>query len=127
VILLDTHAWLWWCGESRKLSARARRAIDESERLFVSSISCLEIATAVQKGRIRLNRDVLLWLRQAAARPKVELVPISLEIAVAAAQLQGMHGDSADRLIVATAQELNVLLLTKDRRLRRLRHVSSVW
>jgi PIN domain nuclease of toxin-antitoxin system len=29
VIVLDTHAWIWWVGGSKKLPRRARRRIDE--------------------------------------------------------------------------------------------------
>jgi len=68
-----------------------------------------------------------MWLRLATARPRVEIVPVSLEISVAAARLRGIHGDPADRLIVASSQELNVPLVTKDRRLRKLREVVSIW
>jgi PIN domain nuclease of toxin-antitoxin system len=127
VILLDTHVWLWWCNESPYLSQRARRAIDDARTLFVSAISSFEIAAAVEKGRIQLDRDVLMWLRVAMARPLVEIVPISLDVAVTAARLRGMHGDPADRLILASAQELNVPLVTKDRRLRKHSEVTSIW
>jgi len=28
MILLDTHAWIWWASQSPKLSAAARQAIE---------------------------------------------------------------------------------------------------
>jgi PIN domain nuclease of toxin-antitoxin system len=126
-MFLDTHAWLWWCGEDRQLSARARKEIDGATRLFVSPISCLEIATAVAQQRVHFDRDVLAWLRTALARPRIELAPISAEIATLAGQMVKMHGDPADRLIVSSALTLNVPLVTKDRRLHKLAGLITIW
>ena len=42
VIVLDTHAWVWWASDPDRLSVPARRAIEEAVReggLLVSSIS----------------------------------------------------------------------------------------
>jgi PIN domain nuclease of toxin-antitoxin system len=127
VILLDTHTWLWWCGEDSQLSRRAKKEIDNAARLYVCPISCLEIATAVAKRRLHFDRDVLVWLRTALARPRVELTAISLEIAVLAGEMVKTHGDPADRLIVATASVMDVPLITKDRRLRPYPGLRTIW
>lgn len=49
MILLDTHAWIWWVTESPNLSSRARRTITRSDELGVSAISCWEVAMLVAK------------------------------------------------------------------------------
>jgi PIN domain nuclease of toxin-antitoxin system len=82
LILLDTHVWVWWAAEPKKLSARARKAVESIDEIGVSAISPWEVAMLVSKGRLELDRDVLLWIRQALALPKVSLVPLSPEIAV---------------------------------------------
>lgn len=38
MIVLDTHAWIWWLSNPRKLSARARHAIDETKGLGVCAL-----------------------------------------------------------------------------------------
>ena len=67
VILLDTHAWVWHVAEPEKLSERAAAAIEESDRIAVSAISCWEVATLVSKGRLAFDRPTRDWLLQALA------------------------------------------------------------
>ena len=57
VIVLDTHAWLWWLGAPDQLSETARERIErdlETARICVSSISAWEITMLVKKGRLVL-------------------------------------------------------------------------
>jgi len=128
VTVLDTHAWIWWAGASKKLSAKARRQIDESAKLGVSAISCWEVAMLVAKGRLELDRDVLTWIDQALALPRVELLPLTPRIAVGSVALgDDFQGDPADRIIVATARELDAKLVTRDGPIRDSKKVECVW
>jgi PIN domain nuclease of toxin-antitoxin system len=56
MIVLDTHAWLWWVSDPSRLSRAAHRKIRTATQIGISAISCLEVATAVTKGRITLDR-----------------------------------------------------------------------
>ncbi len=129
MIVLDTHAWIWWVSEPQRLSSAARSALDYAKAAGVCPISAWEISTKVAQGRLTLDRDVALWVRQALARPPLELLELTAEIAVAAGQLgkAGFHGDPADRLIVATAIHLGAQLVTKDDRIRDFGGVKTVW
>jgi PIN domain nuclease of toxin-antitoxin system len=128
MIVLDTHAWLWWVSKPSDLSRAARQRIGAETRIGVSAISCLEVATAVSKGQISLDRDPLQWLEQALALPKVELLPLTPPIAVKATQLgRDFPGDPADRIIVATSILESAPLVTKDFRIRDYPAVTSVW
>jgi len=102
MILLDTHAWIWWTAESPKLSVRAKEAAERADRLGVHIISCWEIAMLSEKGRISFNMDVANWIDLALQRPKITLLPFEPQIAVLAARLEGFHGDPADRFLAAT-------------------------
>ncbi len=128
MIVLDTHAWVWWTAAPDRLSDGARRAIDEAPALGVSVISCWEVAMLVTKGRLRLDRGVDLWVRQALARPRVRLLEISPGIAVQAAELSGeLPGDPADRLITATSLARRSALITRDRVLTAYAGLTTVW
>jgi len=128
VTVLDTHAWVWWASDPRKLSARARRAVEAADRLGVCAISCWEVAMLVARGRLVLDREALVWLKQALALPRIDLLPIGPAIAVAAAALgEDFPGDPADRLIAATTLEHKAKLVTKDRRIRSFGPVPTVW
>jgi PIN domain nuclease of toxin-antitoxin system len=128
VIVLDTHAWIWWAAEPRRLSVRAREAIAEADSLGVSAISCWEVAMLVAKGRLELDRDVLVWLRQALGLPRVVALPLSPETAVAAARLpEEFPGDPADRMITASALENRSPVVSKDARLRGWSGLRTIW
>ncbi len=129
MIVLDTHAWLWWLAEPSKLSPAARQAIDEAPAIGVSAVSGWEIAMLVERGRIALDRDVDAWIGQAAAAARVAVQPLSLDVAVAAGRLDraGFPGDPADRFIYATAQARRARLVTRDAAIRRFDARATVW
>jgi len=82
----------------------------------------------VAKGRLRLDRDALVFVRQALALPRVELLPLTPEVAVAAAAFASeFPGDPADRMIAATALEAGASVVSKDARLRSLRELKTIW
>ena len=128
MIVLDTHAWIWWAVGSRHLPAVARHAIDGADAVGVCAISLWEVAMLVAKQRLELDRAPLEWVKQALALPRVELVQISPAIAVAAAGLSAAFpGDPADRLIVATALQARAAIVTRDSRIRQFAGVTTVW
>jgi len=74
-----------------------------------------EVAIAVAKGRLVLDRDVGEWVQTALSLPGLRLEPISAEVAVASTRLPGViHSDAADRMIAATARHLGSILITAD-------------
>jgi PIN domain nuclease of toxin-antitoxin system len=114
VVVLDTHAMLWWQAGSDRLSARAMLHIEHARSLLISPISCWEVAMLVQKRRIVLDRPTLAWVGDFLRTDRVEVAEVTPALAVAAAELSGFHGDPADRLIVATALTHGAALITKD-------------
>ena len=82
----------------------------------------------VAKGRLVLDRDVLLWLQQALAVRPVDLAPLTPEIAARSAAL-GIEfpGDPADRIIAATARQQRAPLVTRDARLQAVTDLVTVW
>jgi PIN domain nuclease of toxin-antitoxin system len=129
VIVLDTHAWLWWVAEPERLSEPARAAIDESSSIGVSTLSAWEVAMLSVRGRITLDRDVGLWVRQALADTRVEPLPPSAEIAVAAGPLdaKSFPGDPIDRLIYATALAARARLVTRDTAIGAFDPELTIW
>lgn len=129
MIVLDTHAWLWWLTAPEHLSEQARAAIDEAPSVGVSTMSAWELAMLAVRGRISLDRDIGLWVRQALAQARVEVLAPSAAIAVAAALLdsRSFPGDPVDRLIYATARATDARLVTRDRAIRAFDPVATLW
>jgi PIN domain nuclease of toxin-antitoxin system len=128
MMVLDTHAWIWWVASQSKLSKRARAAVAAEAELGVCVVSCWEVAMLVEKGRIGFDRDVERWVHEALNRPRVVALDLTAEIAVAAARLAGgFHGDPVDRMITATALRLDCAVVTKDRKLRAYAPLRTVW
>lgn len=65
MIVLDTHAWFWLVASPEHLSEAGAQAIDRSDQLGISAITCWEIAMLVEKGRIEIDRPVQRWLEDA--------------------------------------------------------------
>ena len=116
MILLDTHVLLWFRFGNRRLGPKSReeigRAVEEGESA-VSAISFWEVGMQLQKGRLGFDLDLDAWRNGLLDQGLVE-IPVDGGIAARAGLLQDMHGDPADRLIVATALEGH-RLVTADR------------
>jgi PIN domain nuclease of toxin-antitoxin system len=120
MIVLDTHAWIWWTLDTGRLSKIQAESIaaNETDVIGVSAISCWEIAKLVQNGRLVLPIPPLQWLQQALDYPGLRLLPLTPEIAVESTQLPGdFHRDPADQIIVATACLYNCPHVTSDGKL----------
>ena len=82
----------------------------------------------VEHRRLDLDRPVLTWVKQAFALPRVTLLELTPERAVAAATLgDTLHGDPADRMIVATEVSIRAPIVTKDRVIRQCAAVRTIW
>lgn len=126
MIVLDTHAWFWLVAAPDNLSEASAAAIDESDALGVAAISCWEVAMLVEKGRVEIDRPVQRWLEDALTSVGALLLPLDPAVAALAARLS-LHGDPADRIIVATAINAGATLVTKDHKIRSSGLVSTVW
>lgn len=131
VIVLDTHALVWWVNGDDGLSAKARKAIEhelDGGEIVISAISAWEIAMLVARERLVLSMDVESWLSTVAQIDAVRFIPVDVEISVKSVNLPGeFHNDPADRMIVATARKLAVSLVTRDEKIRGYRHVKTIW
>ena len=133
-LLLDTHCWIWaQLGSTQRLSRSAVSAIRDAESeggLLVSVISIWELAMLEKRGRVALPRNIRAWVEEALDQSGVSIAPLTSEIAIESVHLPGtLHGDPADRLLVATARVMGATLLTKDERLiqySRQRHVRAL-
>ena len=128
MIVLDTHAWVWWLTRPEKLGKRAARAIEKARRIGVPAICAWEVAIKSEQGKLRFDRPYDVWIDDALREDRrVELLPLLPNVAVRSARLSWEHADPADRLIVATASLLAAHLITADERIHESGIVTCVW
>jgi PIN domain nuclease of toxin-antitoxin system len=125
--LLDTHTLLWCFNDSRSLSPRARKLVEDgSNELLVSAASGWEIATKVRLGKLPTGEELVGDLDRYLARLGCEALPISLDHAVRAGTLPGDHRDPFDRMLIAQAQMENLKIISNDQ-IFDAYHVQRVW
>jgi PIN domain nuclease of toxin-antitoxin system len=132
--LLDTQAWLWSLLGHPRLSPRARAALSavpEQERVGLAAISLKEAAWHLARGRILVEESFgpwPLWLRAAASSPHIEVLPLTVEVAIESEQLgDSFPPDPADGLIAGTARVHGLTLITSDRGIRKSKAVRTLW
>lgn len=126
-VVIDTHAIVWYFLKSGNLSATALAAIDRAESVYVASISIVEIIYLNEKGK--LPAVALERLIQALGDINTGglVVPLSLEIAQAIAQIpRDVVPDMPDRIITATAFYLNLPLVSCDSKIQAA-NIQTIW
>jgi PIN domain nuclease of toxin-antitoxin system len=128
LIVLDTHAWVWWHSRPDRIGKKAARAIARAPRIGIAAISIWEIAMKVTAGNLRFDRPCGAWIDESlACDPRVEVLHLLPRISGMAAELAWNHADPADRMIVATAQAHDAPLATADERILDSGLVRCVW
>jgi len=132
--LLDTQAWLWSVLDHPRLSRRARAALNAvppEEPIGLAAISLKEASWHLARGRVVVNETFgpwELWLRAAASSPLLQVLPLTVDIAIESEQLgESFPPDPADRLIVATARVNDLTLITSDRPIRKSGAARTLW
>jgi PIN domain nuclease of toxin-antitoxin system len=119
-LLLDTHIWLWYAeGDAERLPPSSVKKLEvarKEEGLLVSAISVWELGMHVAKGRIQLPVPLRDWVDQALAPPGLRLLPLDAAAAIESTLLPGeLHGDPADRFLIASARTEGAALATRNR------------
>jgi len=131
MIVLDTHAWIWFASKPEALSKKAQKAVDaavKEKNVLVSSISVWEVALLVKNKRLKLSMDVIDWIAKSENLPFIQFIPVSNSIAVKSVNLpQPLHPDPADRIIIATALSIGAPLVTKDKKISDYAPIKTIW
>ena len=128
-LLLDTCTIIWVVSAPRELSRDAKIALQNPDAdIAYSPMSCTEVAWAVQRKKISIDRHWKPWFRHYVDLNGWKPMLIDLEIVEEAYSLpEPFHSDPIDRLLVATARLHDFHLVTGDKKILKYPHVRTVW
>jgi PIN domain nuclease of toxin-antitoxin system len=111
ILLLDAHTLLWWLADDPTLDGGARGAVaDPANDVLVSAATIWEIEIKRALGKL----DAPTGLVDAVEQAGFDLVPITGADAESAGTLPAQHRDPFDRMLVAQANRLGAVILTRD-------------
>lgn len=125
-VLLDTHAFLWWAEDDRRLSTGARDGIAAATDGWLSIASCWEMAIKVSRGRLTLPKRLEQFVPEQLGLNRFQLLPIDLNDVTRVTTLPFHHRDPFDRMLVAQALNDELTIVSADPVFRKY-GVKRVW
>ncbi|AIL66028.1 Ribonuclease VapC22 [Rickettsiales bacterium Ac37b] len=120
-IILDTHILIWSLLDPTNLTNKIKDIIADaqnSDNLYISSITLWEIAMLISKKRINVYGRIADFLTNIEKIEGLTVLDINANIAAESIMLPGgFQGDPADCLIISTTRELASTLITRDQKI----------
>lgn len=113
-LLLDTHTFIWFINGDNTLPSNLIDKIKNLEnRCFISVASLWEIAIKTSLQKLELKSD-FNEIKKILINTNIELLPITFEHLQVLTNLQYIHRDPFDRLIISQGIFENLTIITKD-------------
>lgn len=114
-LLLDTHVFLWWATEPEKLSPlTAALCADERNSLHISVASIWEMQIKADLGKLSLSCPLDQLIKEQQLQNGLLVLPVQAHHVYALKQLQPIHKDPFDRLLIAQTKAEDIVLLSAD-------------
>jgi PIN domain nuclease of toxin-antitoxin system len=114
-LLLDTHVFIWWDGEPRKLPKRVLDACVAVENQVLLSIASIwEMQIKLGLGKLKMLKSLPQVIESQQIENGLEILPIKLLHLWSFGDLSPLHGDPFDRMLVAQARIEQAKLVSKD-------------
>ena len=126
MIVLDTSALIFWTLDPQRLSPKAKQAIEQADRILISSISIWEIALKVKRQKLDIPLPVNEYVERLRQLGNLEILAVDYQTWLDNVDLPWEHRDPADRTIVALAARNNCPLVTSDEIIANY-FVGTIW
>ena len=127
IYLLDTCTFIWLCADPDRLSPDAAQAIDSTrDDLAISQASILEIALKWTAGKLKLPTPPRMWIRKQAEIWAIQQLAQESDDIYRTTELPTIHKDPFDRLLVSTALNQDLTIITPDTWIHQY-PVSTLW
>ena len=125
MILLDTHAFLWFVNDPSQLPSKVKEAIETEENVFISIASFWEMAIKSSKGMLALPSSISTMMKD-CEKLDISILPIRAEHLEKLNQLPWIHKDPFDRLLICQAQAEGLIFVTIDENIIKY-DVRTMW
>ena len=113
MILLDTHALLWFLEDDPRLPSSLRSLIEDSDRVFASVVSLWEIAIKLSINKLTLKfefQDLPNFLDEL----EINVLSLAFEDTNRYVSLSLHHRDPFDRMLIAQAMTNSLAIASAD-------------
>jgi PIN domain nuclease of toxin-antitoxin system len=125
--LLDTHTFLWFLTDDKRLSSRAKGIIEDINNvIFLSSASVWELSIKSSIGKIKFFVSLEEIINTAMNVYDFKHLPITIQHSLEVAKLPLYHRDPFDRVLIAQARVENMVLITCDSYMKQY-DVNVIW
>jgi len=128
-IILDTHVLLWLVFGNNSLGKKTNQFLKQpfnDGRLAVSAITFWEIGLLVSKNKLFLEEPPIEWGKKVLDLG-INEYPVTGTIGIMSVELENFHADPADRIIMATALDLDCILVTADKPILKWKGALETW
>lgn len=127
----DAHPLLWYTGRQlRKLGTEARRLYERTATkqatIFVPTLVLAEVSEAFRAGKVQFPAGFHSWVRQLMGSGGFVVADLTLEVIEKAEGLYAIP-ERTDRLIAATAAQMDLPLISRDPEIAAAAGVEVVW
>ena len=113
--LLDTHVYLWWLSGDKRLPKAVQLEIfNNKDNVYVSAASIWEIATKYRIGKLPSAKGIISDIVRFIPLQGFKPLSISVEDSLRAGLLTSNHRDPFDRMLIAQAQNRNLVLVSNE-------------
>ena len=125
MLLLDTHAFLWFMSDPSRLSEKVNTELENADVVYISVASFWEMAITSSLGKLKLPTSISDMMKD-CEKLDFSVLPIRgshLE------RLQGLpwhHRDPFDRLLICQAQEEHLTMVTVDENIVKY-DLATIW
>lgn len=114
-ILLDTHIFLWFITNNKRLSQNFCDAIsNQDNEIYLSVVSVWEAMIKYQLGKLPLPESPEIYLPKQREKHLISSLSIAENTITQLAKLPPLHNDPFDRLLLCQSLEHDLIIMTED-------------
>lgn len=126
-LLLDTHIFIWWDDDVKKLSPSVMSALtDPKNIIYLSTVSIWEMQIKTQLGKLKFSLPLKEKVSEQMSKNNLNLLNIYDHHIYELEKLPHHHRDPFDRLLIAQARIEKMTLITHDANIQKY-SVKTLW